>query len=177
MRGGGANAGAALADTGFYAGRTVAAPFRRSTPMMNENLDALVVPDRRANERIGEQNPEQLREEARPECGNVHGIVNCLWGCYEDIDSGDRFRVKRITIAPGAKLPAELHHHRAEHWVVVCGSAWAVIGGTNLLLTENQSAYIPVGTRHRLENPGRIALQIVEIQSGSYLADDDAVRI
>lgn len=145
--------------------------------MINENLDALVVPDRRETERMGEKNLEQLREKERPECGNLHGIVNCLWGCYEDIDSGERFRVKRITIDPGAKLPSELHHHRAEHWVVVRGSARAVIGETILFLTENQSTYIPVGTRHRVENPGRIALQIVEIQSGPYLADDDAVRI
>jgi mannose-1-phosphate guanylyltransferase / mannose-6-phosphate isomerase len=145
--------------------------------MINEKLDALVVPDRRATERTEEKTLEQLLVKQQPECGNVHGIVNCLWGCYEDIDSGERFRVKRITIDPGMKLPAERHHHRAEHWVVVHGSARAVIGETILFLTENQSTYIPVGTRHRLENPGRIALQIVEVQSGPYLADDDAVRI
>jgi mannose-1-phosphate guanylyltransferase/mannose-6-phosphate isomerase len=141
--------------------------------MINENFDALVVPDRRATERVGGENLEPLREKERPECGNVHGVVNCLWGRYEDIDPGERFRVKRITIEPGARLPAELHHHRAEHWVVVRGSARAIIGETILFLTENQSTYIPVGTRHRLENPGRIALQIVEVQSGPYLADDD----
>ena len=145
--------------------------------MMNERLDALVVPDRRATERMEGKKPEQLREKGRPECGNVHDIVSCVWGCYEDLDFGERFRVKRITIDPGAKLPAELHHHRAEHWVVVRGSARAVIGETILFLTENQSTFIPVGTRHRLENPGRIALQVVEVQSGAYLADDDAVRI
>lgn len=145
--------------------------------MINENLDALIVPDRRLTERVEEKNPEPLRESGRSECGNLHGIVNCLWGCHEDIDSGERFRVKRITVNPGAKLPSELHHHRAEHWVVVRGSARAVIGERMLFLTENQSTYIPAGAPHRLENPGKIPLQIVEIQSGPYLAEDDAIRI
>jgi mannose-1-phosphate guanylyltransferase / mannose-6-phosphate isomerase len=146
--------------------------------MINEDLDTLVVPDRRATERMVEKALEPLRGKPRPECGNLNGIVHCLWGCHEDVDSGERFRVKRITVDPGARLPPELHHHRAEHWVIVRGSARALIGETILFLTENQAAYIPVGMRHRLENPGRIPLQIVEVQSGSYLADDDeAVRI
>jgi mannose-1-phosphate guanylyltransferase / mannose-6-phosphate isomerase len=145
--------------------------------MINEKLDALVVPDRRLSERASERKLEQLSANASPRCGILHGVVNCLWGCYEDIDSGERFHVKRISVNPGEKLPSELHHHRAEHWVVVRGSARAVIGEKILFLTENQSTYIPAGAPHRLENPGKIALQIVEIQSGPYLAEDDAVRI
>jgi mannose-6-phosphate isomerase-like protein (cupin superfamily) len=125
---------------------------------------------------LREKSLERVREREPSECSTLHSIVNCFWGCYEDIDAGERFRVKRITVNPGAKLLSEIHHHRAEHWVVVRGSARAVIGEKILFLTENQSAYIPVGARHRLENPGKIPLQIVEIQSGAYLAEDDVVR-
>ena len=145
--------------------------------MHNEHFDALVIPDRRETERLAVNTLEQHPGKAQPGGGNLNGIATCLWGCYEDIDCGERFRVKRITVNPGAKLPPELHHHRAEHWVVVRGSARAVIGDTILFLTENQATYIPAGAPHRLENPGRIPLQIVEVQSGPYLADDDAVRI
>ena len=146
--------------------------------MINEKLDVLVVPDRRAIERPKEEKTRQpLRVRARPESNNLHHLVNCQWGCYEDIDGGERFRIKRITVNPGAKLLPELHVHRGEHWVVVSGSARAVIGESILFLTENQSTFIPAGVPHRLENPGRIALQIVEIQSGPYLAEDDAARV
>ena len=103
--------------------------------------------------------------------------VHRPWGYYEDIDSGERFRVKRITVNPGALLSLQLHHHRAEHWVVVKGTARVTCGDESMLLTENQSAHIPVGTRHRLENPGKIALEVIEVQSGAYLAEDDIVRI
>jgi mannose-6-phosphate isomerase-like protein (cupin superfamily) len=144
---------------------------------MNENLDAMVIPDRRANERTQEEPLQHAPRKVGPAFGTFQGSVNCLWGCYENIDSGEGFRVKRITVNPGAQLPPELHHHRAEHWVVVRGSARALICETILFLTQNQSAYIPAGARHRLENPGRIPLEIVEVQSGRYLADDDAVRI
>lgn len=145
--------------------------------MNNEHFDALVIPDRRETQRMEAKTLERLPGKARLEHGTLHSVATCMWGCYEDIDCGERFRVKRITVNPGAKLPPELHHHRAEHWVVVCGSARAVIGDTILFLTENQATYIPAGAPHRLENPGKIPLQIVEVQSGPYLAEDDAVRI
>ncbi|MBC8006856.1 MAG: cupin domain-containing protein [Prolixibacteraceae bacterium] len=144
--------------------------------MNNEHFDALVIPDRRETERMDATTLERVPGKA-PEHATLHSAVTRMWGCYEDIASGERFRVKRITVNPGAKLPPELHHHRAEHWVVVCGSARAVIGDTILFLTENQATSIPAGAPHRLENPGRIPLQIVEIQSGPYLAEDDAMRI
>jgi mannose-6-phosphate isomerase-like protein (cupin superfamily) len=106
-----------------------------------------------------------------------HRRVHRPWGYYEDIDSGERFRVKRITVNPGALLSLQLHHHRAEHWVVVKGTARVTRGDESMLLTENQSAHIPTGTRHRLENPGKIPLEVIEVQSGAYLAEDDIVRI
>jgi mannose-1-phosphate guanylyltransferase/mannose-6-phosphate isomerase len=140
-----------------------------------ETPDALLVANRNDAQRVREA-VEQLRTQGRTEC-NTPRTVYRPWGCYEDVDSGERFRVKRITVNPGAKLSLQLHHHRAEHWVVVTGTARITRGEEVTLLTENQSTYIPVGVRHRLENPGKIPLQIIEIQSGPYLAEDDIVRI
>jgi mannose-1-phosphate guanylyltransferase/mannose-6-phosphate isomerase len=140
-----------------------------------ETPDALLVADRREAQCVREA-VERLKSQGRPEC-SVHRIVHRPWGHYEDVDAGDRFRVKRITVKPGAKLSLQLHHHRAEHWVVVSGTARVTRGEEVMLLTENQSTYIPVGTRHRLENPGKIPLEIIETQSGAYLAEDDIVRI
>jgi len=105
-----------------------------------------------------------------------HQKVHRPWGCYESIDAGARFQVKRLSVNPGAVLSLQLHHHRAEHWVVVKGTAKITRGEEVSLLTENQSTYIPLGTQHRLENPGVIPLEIIEIQSGSYLGEDDIVR-
>ena len=140
-----------------------------------ETPDALLVADRREAQGVREA-VERLKSHGRPEC-SVHRVVHRPWGHYEDVDAGDRFRVKRITVNPGAKLSLQLHHHRAEHWVVVSGTARVTRGEETMLLTENQSTYIPVGTRHRLENPGKIPLEIIETQSGAYLAEDDIVRI
>ena len=98
------------------------------------------------------------------------------WGKYDSIDKGARYQVKRITVNSGAKLSVQMHHHRAEHWVVVSGSAKVTIGDETFLLAENQSTYIPIGVTHSLENPGKVPLEIVEIQSGSYLGEDDIVR-
>jgi mannose-1-phosphate guanylyltransferase/mannose-1-phosphate guanylyltransferase/mannose-6-phosphate isomerase len=98
------------------------------------------------------------------------------WGWYEGIDAGDRFQVKRIMVKPGAKLSLQMHHHRAEHWVVVSGTAKVTVDGREMLLCENQSTYIPLGHSHRLENPGKIDLHIIEVQSGAYLGEDDIVR-
>jgi mannose-6-phosphate isomerase-like protein (cupin superfamily) len=102
--------------------------------------------------------------------------VNRPWGTYECIDSAERFQVKRITVHPGASLSLQLHHHRAEHWVVVKGTARITRGEDVFTLSENESTYIPLGVGHRLENPGKIPLEIIEIQSGSYLGEDDIVR-
>jgi mannose-1-phosphate guanylyltransferase/mannose-6-phosphate isomerase len=103
--------------------------------------------------------------------------VHRPWGCYEDIDSGERFRVKRITVEPGRKLSLQWHHHRAEHWVIVSGTARVTRGTETQLLTENQSIYIPVGETHRLENPGKVPLELIEVQTGGYLGEDDIVRV
>jgi mannose-1-phosphate guanylyltransferase/mannose-6-phosphate isomerase len=108
---------------------------------------------------------------------NTHSIVHRPWGCYEDIDAGDRFRVKRITVDPGGKLSLQMHHHRAEHWVVVSGTARVTRGEQVQLLTENQSIYIEIGQLHRLENPGKVPLKLIEVQTGTYLGEDDIVRI
>jgi mannose-1-phosphate guanylyltransferase / mannose-6-phosphate isomerase len=139
-----------------------------------ETPDAVLVADRAESQKVREM-VEQLKARGRPE-HKLHRRVHRPWGTYEDVDSGERFRVKRITVNPGAKLSLQLHHHRAEHWVVVSGTARVTRGEETLLLTENQSTYIPLGVRHRLENPGMIPLQIIEVQSGAYLGEDDIVR-
>jgi mannose-1-phosphate guanylyltransferase/mannose-1-phosphate guanylyltransferase/mannose-6-phosphate isomerase len=108
--------------------------------------------------------------------GTVHKMVNRPWGTYDSIDYGDRFQVKRITVKPGAKLSLQMHHHRAEHWIIVTGSALVTIDEKKTLLSENQSTYIPIGSKHRLENPGVLPLEMIEVQSGSYLGEDDIVR-
>jgi mannose-1-phosphate guanylyltransferase/mannose-6-phosphate isomerase len=102
--------------------------------------------------------------------------VHRPWGWYDSVDSGDRFQVKRIVVRPGASLSLQMHRHRAEHWVVVRGTARVTRGEEILLLGENESTYIPLGVKHRLENPGQIPLEIIEVQSGSYLGEDDIVR-
>jgi mannose-1-phosphate guanylyltransferase / mannose-6-phosphate isomerase len=105
-----------------------------------------------------------------------HRRVHRPWGWYESIDQGPRFQVKRIMVKPGAKLSLQMHHHRAEHWVVVSGTAEVTNGTTVSMLSENQSTYIPLGQAHRLANPGKVPLEIIEVQSGSYLGEDDIVR-
>lgn len=106
----------------------------------------------------------------------MHRRVQRPWGSYEGVDSGERFQVKRLIVKPGASLSLQMHHHRAEHWVVVKGTAKVTRGEEIILLHENQSTYIPIGTKHRLENPGNTPLEIIEVQSGSYLGEDDIVR-
>jgi mannose-1-phosphate guanylyltransferase/mannose-6-phosphate isomerase len=106
----------------------------------------------------------------------VHRKVYRPWGAYEGIDVGERFQVKRITVNPGASLSLQMHHHRAEHWIVVKGTAKVTCGDEVFLLTENQSTYIPIGDKHRLENPGTLPLELIEVQSGGYLGEDDIVR-
>ncbi|MCY1294886.1 Mannose-1-phosphate guanylyltransferase 1 [compost metagenome] len=118
---------------------------------------------------------ERLKNEARSEHLN-HREVYRPWGVYDSIDNGHRYQVKRITVQPGAKLSVQMHHHRAEHWIVVSGTAQVTNGDETYLVTENQSTYIPIGQIHALENPGKIPLELIEVQSGSYLGEDDIVR-
>jgi len=116
-----------------------------------------------------------LKAAGRAECV-AHRKVHRPWGSYDGIESGERFQVKRIVVDPGAALSLQMHYHRAEHWIVVRGTARVTRGGETFLLTENESTYIPPGTRHRLENPGKLPLEIIEVQSGAYLGEDDIVR-
>lgn len=106
----------------------------------------------------------------------LHRKVYRPWGAYDSIDMAERFQVKRITVKPGATLSLQMHHHRAEHWIVVSGTARVTRGEESFILSENQSTFIPLGTRHRLENPGKVPLELIEVQSGSYLGEDDIVR-
>ena len=134
----------------------------------------LVLPKERAQDirRI----VKRLQTEERSEC-STHRQVMRPWGSYDAIGHGPRFQVKRISVKPGAKLSLQMHHHRAEHWIVVSGTARVTEGDRDYLLTENQGAYIGVGVVHSLENPGKIPLELIEVQSGSYLGEDDIVRL
>jgi len=118
---------------------------------------------------------ERLKAEGRQEHIS-HREVHRPWGMYDSIDNGHRYQVKRITVKPGAKLSVQMHHHRAEHWIVVSGTAKVTNGDKTYLVTENESTYIPIGEVHALENPGVIPLELIEVQSGSYLGEDDIVR-
>lgn len=139
-----------------------------------ETADAVLVVDRNRAQDV-KQVVDALKQAGRSE-HVFHTRVQRPWGWYEGVDVGERFQVKRICVKPGASLSLQMHHHRAEHWVVVRGTAQVVRGDDNLLVTENESVYIPLGTRHRLENPGKLPLEIIEVQSGSYLGEDDIVR-
>jgi mannose-1-phosphate guanylyltransferase/mannose-6-phosphate isomerase len=117
----------------------------------------------------------QIKKSGRSESA-LHREVFRPWGSYDSIDSGDRFQVKRLTVKPGGVLSLQMHHHRAEHWIVVSGTAKITCGEKVFLLSENESTYIPIGATHRIENPGRVHLHLIEVQSGSYLGEDDIVR-
>jgi len=139
-----------------------------------ETQDAVLVAHKDQVQRV-KQVVEHLKSKERTEHLH-HTRVYRPWGHYEGIDAGDRFQVKRITVKPGEKLSLQMHHHRAEHWVVVSGTARVTCGDKVSLLSENESTYIPIGMNHRLENPGKLPLHIIEVQSGSYLGEDDIVR-
>ena len=139
-----------------------------------ETPDAVMVADRSRSQDV-KKIVEKLASQGRSE-GTLHRRVHRPWGWYDSIDSGPRFQVKRIMVKPKASLSLQMHHHRAEHWIVVSGTAEVTNGDKVLLLSENQSTYIPLGTVHRLVNPGTIPLEIIEVQSGSYLGEDDIVR-
>ncbi|WP_100641020.1 mannose-1-phosphate guanylyltransferase/mannose-6-phosphate isomerase [Alteromonas facilis] len=139
-----------------------------------ETKDAVLVADKSRVQDI-KAIVSELKAQRRPEF-EFHREVYRPWGKYDSIDNGERFQVKRITVKPGEKLSVQMHHHRAEHWIVVSGTAHVTIDDSVTMLTENQSIYIPIGAVHALENPGKIPLELIEVQSGSYLGEDDIVR-
>lgn len=139
-----------------------------------ESDDAILVSELSYSDRVGSV-VKELVSKSRTE-HIVHREVHRPWGKYDSVDMGERHQVKRIVVNPGGCLSLQMHHHRAEHWVVVKGTARVTIGDETMLLAENQSTYIPLGITHRLENPGAIPLEMIEVQSGSYLGEDDIVR-
>jgi mannose-1-phosphate guanylyltransferase/mannose-6-phosphate isomerase len=139
-----------------------------------ETADAILVADRKNSQDV-KSIVNQLEQQKREE-KNLHRKVARPWGWYDSVDEGERFKVKRIQVKPGASLSLQMHHHRAEHWIVVKGTAEITNGDQVIILTENQSTYIPQGQTHRLANPGKTPLEIIEVQSGSYLGEDDIVR-
>ena len=139
-----------------------------------ETADAVLVADRKNSQDV-KHIVNQLEAQKRAE-KNLHRKVARPWGWYDSVDEGERFKVKRIQVKPGASLSLQMHHHRAEHWIVVKGIAEITNGDQVITLTENQSTYIPQGQTHRLANPGKAPLEIIEVQSGSYLGEDDIVR-
>lgn len=139
-----------------------------------ETADAVLVADKARSQDV-KQIVNQLSGTKREE-QTLHRKVHRPWGWYDSVDEGGRFKVKRIRVKPGASLSLQKHHHRAEHWVVVMGTAEIICGDKKLLLTENQSTYIPLGVLHRLANPSTIPLEVIEVQSGCYLGEDDIVR-
>ena len=139
-----------------------------------ETDDAVLIADRSKAQDI-KTVVKQLEADGSPE-GKAHRKIYRPWGSYTGITEGSRWQVKRISVNPGASLSLQIHHHRAEHWIVVKGTAIVELNGQEQLLTENQSTYIPLGCKHRLSNPGKIPVELIEVQSGEYLAEDDIVR-
>ena len=140
-----------------------------------ETADAVLVADKTRSQDV-KRIVTTLHQQNRDE-HTMHRKVHRPWGWYDSIDEAERFKVKRIQVKAGASLSLQKHHHRAEHWIVVNGTAEITCGDKVFLLSENQSTYIPLGEVHRLSNPGTIPLEIIEVQSGSYLNEDDIVRI
>ena len=139
-----------------------------------ETKDAILV-SKKSEVQLVKNVVNELKASDRSEF-KLHREVYRPWGKYDSVDNGERFQVKRITVKPGAKLSVQMHHHRAEHWIVVSGTAMVTNGDKQIMLTENQSTYIPIGVIHALENPGKVDLELIEVQSGSYLGEDDIVR-
>ncbi len=137
--------------------------------------DAVLVADKSQTEKV-KQLVEQLKAEGHPEATR-HRRMYRPWGYYQSIDIGARYQVKRIVVRPGGRLSMQRHHHRAEHWIVVKGAAEVTLNGAERLVHENESIYLPIGADHRLANPGKIDLELIEVQTGSYLGEDDIVRI
>lgn len=139
-----------------------------------ETKDAVLVAHKDNSQQVKDV-VKQLQAQGRKELVN-HPLVNRPWGYYESLDQGERYQVKRIRVEPGESLSLQLHYHRAEHWIVVSGTAKVVCGDKEIILSENQSTYIPLGVRHALSNPGKVPLELIEVQSGAYLGEDDIVR-
>lgn len=139
-----------------------------------ETKDAVLIANRHATQQVKEI-VKQLQAQKRVEFDS-HPLVSRPWGYYDTVDHGDRYQVKRILVEPGECLSLQLHYHRAEHWIVVSGTALVVCGDKELILSENQSTYISLGVKHSLSNPGKVPLELIEVQSGSYLGEDDIVR-
>lgn len=142
--------------------------------IITETKDAILIANKNSVQDVKEI-VSQLKTQFRSEW-ELHREVYRPWGKYDSIDHGERYQVKRITVKPGAKLSVQMHHHRAEHWIVVSGTAKVTNGEKTFILSENESTYIPVGVVHALENPGKVALELIEVQSGSYLGEDDIIR-
>jgi len=139
-----------------------------------ETADAILVAHKDKTQDV-KKIVDTLKKQGRAE-GHIHRKVFRPWGWYDGVDAGERFQVKRIVVKPAGILSLQMHHHRAEHWIVVSGTAKVTRGEETYLVSENQSTFIPLGTTHRLENPGRVPLEMIEVQSGSYLGEDDIVR-
>ena len=139
-----------------------------------ETADAILVAHKDKTQDV-KKIVDSLKQQGRPE-GHIHRKVFRPWGWYDGVDAGARFQVKRIVVKPAGVLSLQMHHHRAEHWIVVSGTARVTKGKETFLVSENESTFIPLGTTHRLENPGRVPLEMIEVQSGSYLGEDDIVR-
>ena len=139
-----------------------------------ETPDAVLVADKSQTQSV-KHIVAQLKAQGHA-LANTHRKIHRPWGWYDSIDGGERFQVKRIVVNPGASLSLQMHHHRAEHWVVVKGTAEVTNGERTFLLGGNESTFIPLGHIHRLSNPGKLPLEIIEVQSGSYLGEDDIVR-
>lgn len=161
-------------DTLVHAGSRLVGVIGLRDVVVVETPDAVLVADRSRSQDV-KHIVGELQQAGRSE-PTLHRQVHRPWGWYDSIDSGPRFQVKRIMVKPGASLSLQKHHHRAEHWIVVSGTAEVTNGDQVTLLGENQSTYIPLGQVHRLANPGKVPLEIIEVQSGSYLGEDDIVR-
>jgi mannose-1-phosphate guanylyltransferase / mannose-6-phosphate isomerase len=169
---------AVLVDT---RGSYVATEKQLVAPLGVENLvvvttaDAVLLARREASD--GLRRVVGKVKEVAPALIEDHLKVHRPWGSYQSLDQGERYQVKRIVVKQGGRLSLQMHHHRAEHWVVVRGTARVTVGDSISLLRENESIYVPSGARHRLENPGKIDLELIEVQTGSYLGEDDIVCI
>jgi mannose-1-phosphate guanylyltransferase / mannose-6-phosphate isomerase len=163
-----------VSNSFVYAGSRLVTAIGVNNHIIIETADAVLVADKHKAQKVKEI-VKHLKARNRDEA-LLHRRVNRPWGAYECIDCAERFQVKRITVNPGASLSLQRHHHRAEHWIVVRGTARITKGDEVITITENESTYIPLGTMHRLENPGKIPLELIEVQSGSYLGEDDIER-
>ena len=158
----------------IYGGERLVTTIGLDNVVIVDTKDALLVASKDKVQDV-KQIVEKLKVEQRSEY-KIHREVYRPWGKYDSIDNGKRYQVKRITVNPGEKLSIQMHHHRAEHWIVVSGTAKVTNGDKTFLVTENESTYIPIGVVHALENPGKMPLEMIEVQSGSYLDEDDIVR-